>query len=58
MNTKTLYLTFKVEIVSNSELTHEDVQQFIDELDYEIMYCDELQDKINYLTTELEDVKE
>ena len=58
MNTKTLYLTFKVEIVSNSELTHEDVQQFINELDYEIMYCDELQDKINYLTTELEDVKE
>ena len=51
MNTKTLYLTFKVEIVSNSELTHEDVQQFIDELDYEIMYCDELQDKIGSIVT-------
>jgi hypothetical protein len=53
MTTKTLYLTFKVNIESKNELSPEEIQHFINELDYEILYGEELQDKIDYLLTEL-----
>jgi len=53
MTTKTLYLTFKVNIESENELSQEEIQHFINELDYEILYGEELQDKIDYLLTEL-----
>jgi ADP-dependent phosphofructokinase/glucokinase len=53
MTTKTLYLTFEVNIESKNELSQEEIQHFINELDYEILYGEELQDKIDYLLTEL-----
>lgn len=53
MTTKTLYLTFKVNIESKAELSQEEIQHFIDEMDYEIMYSEDLQDKIDFLLTEL-----
>ena len=58
MNTKTLYLTFKVSIQSKNELSKDDLQNFLDEFDYEIMYPETLQDKIDYLLTEMVDVTE
>lgn len=53
MTTKTLYLTFKVDIESKAELSQEEIQHFIDEMDYEILYGEGLRDKIDYLLTEL-----
>lgn len=53
MTTKTLYLTFKVNIESKTELSQEEIQHFIDEMDYEILYGEDLEDKIDYLLTEL-----
>lgn len=53
MTTKTIYLTFKVNIESKDELSQEEIQQFIEELDYDILYGEGLQDKIDYLLTEL-----
>lgn len=53
MTTKTLYLTFKVNIESKAELSKEEIQHFIDEMDYEILYSEALQDKIDFLLTEL-----
>lgn len=53
MTTKTLYLTFKVNIESKAELSQEEIQHFIDEMDYEILYSEDLQDKIDFLLTEL-----
>lgn len=53
MTTKTLYLTFKVNIESKAELSEEEIQHFIDEMDYEILYSEGLQDKIDFLLTEL-----
>jgi hypothetical protein len=53
MTTKTLYLTFKVNIESKDELSQDEIQHFIEELDYEILYGEDLQDKIDYLWTEL-----
>ena len=58
MSTKTVYLTFKVDIQSKNELSSEDIQYFLDEFDYEIVYPDPLQDKIDYLCTELVEVVE
>lgn len=53
MTTKTIYLTFKVNIESKVELSPEEIQHFIDELDYEIIYGEGLRDKIDFLLTEL-----
>ena len=58
MSTKTVYLTFKVDIQSKNELSSEDIKHFLDEFDYEIVYPESLQDKIDYLCTELAEVVE
>lgn len=58
MSTKTVYLTFKVDIQSKNELSNEDIQYFLDEFDYEIAYPESLQDKIDYLCTELSEIVE
>lgn len=58
MSTKTVYLTFKVDIQSKNELSNEDTQHFLNEFDYEIVYPEPLQDKIDYLCTELVEVVE
>lgn len=58
MSTQTVYLTFKVSIQSKNELSKDDLQNFLDELDYEITYPETLQDKIDYLLTEMVEVTE
>ena len=58
MSTKTVYLTFKVDIQSKNELSNEDIQYFLNEFDYEIVYPESLQDKIDYLCTKLLEVVE
>lgn len=56
MSTKTVYLTFKVNIQSKNDLSSEDMKHFLEEFDYEIVYPEALQDKIDYLCTELAEV--